>query len=349
MSTPNPYLALALQSSCLAVNDAPTPAVSRERIGRNILRVGRQLLAAKRFVGSDVRLVVLPEYLLTGFPIAEEPSVWSEKAALDTNGPEYQALGAAAHEADVFLAGNAYERDVNFPQLYFQTCFLMAPSGEVVLRYRRLLSLFTPSPYDVWDRYLSIYGPDAVFPVVDTELGRVAAIASEEILYPELGRALALRGAEVLLHSSSEVASGVTSAKNIAKQARAIENMAYVVSANTAGVQGIDIPERSTDASSKIVDFRGLVLAEAGFGESMAACAEIDISALRRYRRRPGMGNFLSRQPLALWREALRTTGEVQSPNGLLDSHKKAGAVSRSYFKERQQRAIDALAAAGLI
>ncbi len=349
MSTPSPYLALALQSSCRAVNDAATPAVSRERIGRSIHRVGRQLLAAKRFVGPDVRLVVLPEYLLTGFPMGEEASVWSQKAALDTDGAEYEALGAIAHEADVFLAGNAYERDVNFPQVYFQTCFLMAPSGQVVLRYRRLLSLFTPSPYDVWDRYLSTYGADAIFPVVDTELGRLAAIASEEILYPELSRALALRGAEVFLHPSSEVASAVTSPKNIAKQARAIENLAYVVSANTAGVQGIDIPERSTDASSKIVDFRGLVLAEAGFGESMAACAEIDIAALRRYRRRPGMGNFLSRQPLVLWREALRTRDEVQTPNGLLHSHERAGGFSPSYFKERQQRAIDALSAAGII
>ena len=104
-----------------------------------------------------------------------------------------------------------------------------------VLRYRRLLSMFAPSPHDVWDRYLDHYGLEGVFPVADTEIGRLAAIASEEILYPEIARALAFRGAEVFVHSSSEIGSPLGTAKDVAKRARAWENMAYVVSANTAG------------------------------------------------------------------------------------------------------------------
>jgi len=349
MSTPEPYLALALQTACHSVNDAATPAASRARIAANIARIARQVVAAKSFVGPDVRLVVLPEFVLTGFPLGEDAASWSAKAALEIGGAEYQALGAIAREADVYLAGNAYERDPHFPQLYFQTCFLMNPAGEVRLRYRRLISMFTPSPYDVWDRYVATYGLDAVFPIADTELGRLAAIASEEILYPELARALALRGAEILLHSSSEVASAVVTAKNIAKQARAAENLAYVVSANTAGIAGTDIPERSTDGSSKIVDYHGRVLAEADCGESMAACAEIDVASLRRYRRRPGLGNLLSRQPLALWRHALAIGNDMHPANGLLDEHGAPQSPGRSFFRERQQRMIDKLAATGII
>jgi hypothetical protein len=64
----------------------------------------------------------------------------------------------------LFLAGNAYELDRHFPGLYFQTSFVIAPSGDVVLRYRRLNSMFAPTPHDVWSKYLDIYGLDGVFP-----------------------------------------------------------------------------------------------------------------------------------------------------------------------------------------
>lgn len=348
MTTPGPYIALALQTTCFAVNSAADAAASRPRMAASIARIAGQIGASKRFVGADVRLVVLPEYFLTGFPMGEAASVWAEKAALEIDGPEYQALGDVARTADVFLSGNAYERDPHFPGLYFQTSFLIEPSGKLVLRYRRLVSLFAPSPYDVWDKYISIYGKEGVFPVADTELGRIAAVASEEILYPDIARALTLRGAEVLLHSSSEIASPIQTPKNIAKQARAIENLAYVVSANSAGIEDIAIPKASTDGSSKIIDYRGLVLAEAGYGESMAAYAEIDIAGLRRYRRRPGMGNILSRQPLGLWRDALEGQ-DVQTRNTLTGTAGETLTPDRSFYAERQRQAIERLSDKGII
>ena len=314
----------------------------------SIARIRAQVVASKKFAGQDVRLVVLPEYFLTGFPMGETASAWADKAALEIDGPEYQALGEVARAADVFLAGNAYERDPNFPGFYFQTSFLIEPAGKVVLRYRRLVSLFAPSPYDVYDRYVGIYGKDALFPVVDTEIGRIAAVASEEILYPEIARAHALRGAEVFIHSSSEVSSPLPTPKNIAKQARAIENLAYVVSANSASIENIAIPAASTASGSKVIDFRGLVLAEAGYGESMVAYAEIDIAALRRYRRRPGMPNMLARQPTGLWAEAYGAV-EVQPRNSLLDDKGQVITPDPAWYAARQRRVIEGLADKGVI
>ncbi len=348
MSSPPAYLALALQTTCFAVNEARGSSESRERMHRTLERVRAQILAARRFIGADLRLVVLPEYFLTGFPLDEDSAAWAEKGAIDLDGAEYASLGCTAAEAEVYLAGNAYERDPHFPGLYFQTSFLIEPAGRPILRYRRLLSLFGPTPYDVWDRYIEIYGAEAVFPVASTPIGRIAAIASEEILYPDIARAFALRGAQVLVHSSSEVASALVSPKNIAKQARALENLAYVVSANSAGIEGIAIPAHSTDASSKIVDFRGLVLAEAGYGESIAACAEIDLAAQRRHRERPGMGNLLARQPIGLWRAALEGR-EVHPANTLLGPAGDVRRPSRGFYLERQCGVIAQLRAAGLI
>ena len=341
------YRALALQLTCHAVNNCADRASAQAVITRNIDRVDRAVGGSKAFLGRDLRLVVLPEYLLTSYPLGESIAGWADKAALAVDGPEYEALGAVASRHDVFLAGNAYETDRHFPGIYFQSSFCMAPSGEVVLRYRRLVSMFAPTPHDVWDRYLDIYGLDGVFPVASTAIGRLAAIASEEILYPEIARALALRGAEVFLHSSSEVGSPRLTPKDIAKRARALENLAYVVSANTAGIADTDMPFASADGLSKVVDYLGDVRAEALAGESANACAEIDLAALRRYRHRGGMGNMLSRQRLELFAAAY--AGSVYPPNTMLAPDGNVVVRDRSHFVATQRSVIDRLARDGLI
>lgn len=343
------YRALALQVACRAVNRCPDRASARARMAEAIERIGRQVKAAKGFLGRDVQLVVLPEYFLTGYPLGESIPEWADRAALAPGGPEYEALARIASDNDVHLAGNAYETDTAFPGIYFQASFVIAPAGHTVLRYRRLVSMFAPTPHDVWDRYLDLYGLDGVFPVASTGIGRLAAIASEEILYPEIARALALRGAEVFVHSTSEVGSPRLTPKDVAKRARAIENLAYVVSANTGGYQDADLPGESTDGMSKIVDYLGEVRAEAGFGESAIACAEIDLAALRRYRRRPGMGNLLARQRLELFAPVYGGGNSVHPANTLLDAEGRVVVPQRSRFAATQQAVIERLTRLGLV
>jgi predicted amidohydrolase len=308
-----------------------------------IERIGRQISGAIGFIGPDTKLAVLPEYFLTGFPIGESIDEWREKACLEIGGEIYELLGRIAQDRRIFLSGNAYELDPNFPELYFQTSFVIAPDGDVALRYRRLNSMFAPTPHDVWDKYLEVYGLDGVFPVVRTEIGNLACIASEEILYPEVARCLAMRGAEVFCHSSSEVFGIEDTPKHVARLARAYENMAWVVSANSGGLAGISIPENSTDGGSCIVDHKGLVVARTAQGESINAFAEIDLAALRRNRRRPGMANLPARQRPELYAESYRAAAGYP-PNSLLGKR-----AERSHFVETQKAVIDDLVNRGII
>ena len=345
---PSPaFHALALQTRCRAVNRLD-PAAARRAMRDAIVRIGEQVAASKAFIGPDLKLIVLPEYFLTGFPMGEAVDAWAAKAAVAADGPEYEALGKIAQDNAVFLSGNVYELDSHFAGLYFQASFVIAPDGAVIHRYRRLISLFAPTPHDVWERYLDIYGVDGVFPVAATAIGKLATVASEEILYPELSRVLALRGAEVLLHSSSEVGSPQPTPKDIAKQARAMENQMYVVSANSAGIDGIAIPASSTDGMSKIIDHHGHTLAAAGGGESMVAHHGLSLDDLRRCRRRPGMGNMLSRQRLELFRAAVGEESRYP-PNNLLDAQGRHFVPERGHFARAQRDVIAALADAGLI
>ncbi|MBP6798492.1 MAG: hypothetical protein KA124_10365 [Luteimonas sp.] len=340
------YRALALQTTCRAVNACADAREAAARVAENIARVDRQIRASKAFIGQDLKLVVLPEYFATSYPLGDTVPGWAAKAGFAIDGPEYEQLGRVAQDNGVYLCANAYERDPHFPDLYFQASVVLDDTGNQILRYRRLISLFAPSPHDVWDRYLDVYGVDGVFPVAHTPLGRLACIASEEILYPEVARALGMRGAEVFLHSTSEVGSPDPTPKDIAKRARAIENMAYVVSANTAGIDGVDIPLGSADGMSKIVDDQGRVLAVAGMGESMVANAELDIGGLRRRRLRPGMGHVLSRLPRAAMEAGL--AGSPLAPNALLEGD-GVRIPQRADFAARQKATIDALRRAGVL
>ncbi|MGE8279496.1 MAG: nitrilase-related carbon-nitrogen hydrolase [Stenotrophomonas sp.] len=340
------YRALALQTTCRAINSCSTPEDAATAVADNIARVGRQIRASKAFIGADLKLVVLPEYFATSYPLGDTIPGWAAKGCFAMDGAEYEQLGRIAQDNGVYLCSNAYERDPNFPELYFQSSVILDDSGNQILRYRRLISLYAPSPHDVWDKYLDIYGVDGVFPVARTPIGRLSCIASEEILYPEVARAMGLRGAEVFLHSTSEVGSPELTPKDIAKRARALENMAYVVSANTAGISGVDIPLGSADGMSKIVDDQGRVLSAAGTGESMAAYADLDIAGLRRRRLRPGMGNFLSRLPQAAINAGLAST--ALKPNALMDGE-TLKIPQRADFAARQKATLDALLSAGVL
>ncbi len=353
MTAPDAYAAVAMQLTARSLERLPDREAARVAILAHIGEIEPMIRSAAGFIavygGRPVRLAVLPEYLFTSYPGQVTIPDFAARVGFAPDGPEYEALGGLAERLGMFVAGNAYETDPHFPGFYFQASFVVAPSGEVVLRYRRLLSMFAPSPHDVWEAYLDRYGLDGVFPVARTEIGNLAAIASEEVLYPEIARVLAMRGAEVFVHSSSEVGSPLATNKDIAKQARAFENMAYLVSANTAGISGTAMPLASAEGNSTIVDYRGKVLAESNNGETFTAFATIDLAALRDARRVPAMTNYLARQRPHLFAAAYAASAEAfHRPGGMMEGG-EAALPDRGYFRRAQEQVIERLDEARLI
>ena len=347
------YSAMAMQLTARSLDGLPDIAAARAAILEHIGQIEGQIRTSSIFVaqytGKPVKLVVLPEYLFTSYPGRISIPDFAQRVGFSAGGPEYEALGGVAERLGMYIAGNAYETDEAFPDFYFQTCFIIAPNGEVVLRYRRLLSMFAPSPHDVWEAYLDKYGLEGVFPVARTEIGNLAAIASEEILYPEIARALALRGAEVFCHCSSEVGSPIATNKDIAKQARAFENLAYVVSSNTAGISGTSMPLNSAEGNSQVVDWKGRVIAQSGDGETFTAFSPLDLGALREARRTPAMTNYLARQRPALFAEAYAAAADpFRGADGMMQDGSPT-IPDRDYFRRAQAEVIERLNKAGVI
>ena len=101
----------------------------------------------------------------------------------------------------------------------------------------------------------------------------------------------------------------------------------------------------STDARSQIVDDRGLILAETPGGESITACADVDIAALRYRRRRNGMGNMLARQPMELYAKVFAKLD--MHPSGSLGDG--TTPPSRDFYKKRQDDVLAKLSKAKII
>ena len=174
-----PYAAVAMQLTARSTERCADTAAARAQILAHIADIEGAVRTAAIFIeqyaGRPVKLAVLPEYLFTSYPGRIGIAEFAERVGFAADGPEYAALGGVAQRLGLHLAGNAYESDRHFPGFYFQTSFIVAPSGEVVLRYRRLLSMFAPSPHDVWDAYLDRYGVDGVFPVARSAIGKSRA------------------------------------------------------------------------------------------------------------------------------------------------------------------------------
>jgi len=335
--TPTPYTALAMQLKCEAVNKYSGHQEVIDQMYRKVDAIDKQIFAAKKFIGDHLRLVVFPEYFLTSYPLQESLSQWRDKACIPKDHDLFKTVGDICRRHNVYCSGNYYERDPNFDELFFQASFIVDDQGKSILNYRRLNSMYSPTPHDVMERYIDLYGAESLFPVADTPLGRLACIASEEILYPEVARCLLMRGAEVFLHSSSEKSSPLLTSKSICKRARAIENMCYVVSANSGGISDTPILGNSTDGSSQIVHYDGHILAEAAPGESIVAHGSIDIASLRHWRSTVSMKNYVARQRFELYAPSYAKYSHY--PSEIFSK----GPVEKARFKEVQQEVINRL------
>lgn len=293
-----PWRATCIQMDSRVASNAESREEAWAIIENNLARAIEKIEIACSSA-EPPKLVVLPEFAFQGPPRATPVSVWIDRACAEIPGPITDRLAAVARTYEIFIAGNHFEVDPRWPDRYFNSSFLLDPKGEVILRYRRINTASWTSPHDILDNYREAYGEDGIFPVVETELGRLAIFPCGEVSVPELSRVFMLRGAEVLLHPSNEP---VSARADAAKLCRAAENMCYLISTNVSGSIGFSDADRG--GHSQIVDFNGTYLAfETSDAESNAASAMIDIEALQAARRDTGMGNALLRSRFDMYRD----------------------------------------------
>ncbi|MFQ5913220.1 MAG: nitrilase-related carbon-nitrogen hydrolase [Nitrospinota bacterium] len=286
------YGVTCVQAETHVVTEAET---RDETVRRNLDRAVELLDFVGGEVRFDTRLVVFPEFFLTGVP--EDRFIESYvRNASPIPGPETDPLAEKAAEHGFFVAANTFEADPDWPGRVFNTSFIIDDGGKVILKYRKHNDAYAPvntHPGDVYTEFVERYGEDALFPVVDTRIGRLACITCYDINFPEAARCYALKGAEVLIMPTGEGHTFVRK-QHLMRRARAYENAVYVVTANHGRFYGGPRPTFQQGGYSEIINPEGDVLQSTGGPGEATVSAVIDIAALRRKRSKVDFFNFLA-------------------------------------------------------
>ena len=248
---------------------------------------------------GGVKLAMFSEYGIIGQFRPRSVEEWLELAET-IPGDVTEKIGAKAKALGMHIAGNLFERDADWPGRLLNTSFIVSPEGKVILKYRKhngpnnLNTTYT-GPGDIHSEYVQRYGEEALFPVVDTEIGRLACMSCTDVVFPEMARAFGLKGAEVILHPTAEPYAPDHDAWDALRQARAYENMCYLLSCNAGAFIGSNRPKMGYRGKSMVVSPLGRIESIADAPGEAVVTSTIDIEAVRQERtRKPDAGHVFN-------------------------------------------------------
>lgn len=237
---------------------------------------------------AGARLVVLPElWTYLG------PSDGNRTNAEPVPGPATMRLAALAYRHSINVHGGSLLElpdDAPDEAKPHNTAVLFDANGRLVTTYRKI-HLFDAAPRDDAPPYQESATMAAGDDVVTAVVGglRLGLATCYDLRFPELFRALALAGADVILVPSAFTLETGRDHWEPLVRARAIENGCYIIA---AGQVGTHPPQRATYGHSMIVDPWGRVLAQAGGETPEIITAEIDTTRVADVRRRiPSLAN----------------------------------------------------------
>jgi predicted amidohydrolase len=282
--------------------------------------------------GGRCDLLVFHEFPITGF------SNWTRDQhyalSIEVPGPEVEEVAKKAKQYNCYIVFGTYAKDpVNWPGHILHLMVMCKPDGSVVSHWKQrnvrgmfpFAEQYTSVIYDVYDRFVEMYGLDAVIPVERTDIGNIAMSAVQ--FEPELFRCMAFKGAEIICR----VATGGFEWDDM--RLTSYHNSVYTMIANNSvATQGRN-PGFFEDANfggpgrSSIFGPRGVVLAKAGPFETRES-ARIPIAEFRSKHRIPDLH-------LHLYRPVLDQYVERYAPNGYLDYQPKDKRDAFQHFVKR--------------
>ncbi|WP_150292753.1 nitrilase-related carbon-nitrogen hydrolase [Sphingobium estronivorans] len=286
-----PVAPLAKESWTLGVAQARSIPVDLARVEasrRENLNHMLGLIDAAFAFGGGPDLLFFHEFPITGFGAG-----WTRqdvlKVAIEIPGVETEAIAKKARQYGTYVVFGSYARDPDWPGHALSITTVIGPDGRILSRgwkarnikgaFGGEIELFTTTIYDVLDRFVEMYGRDAILPVIQTPIGNIATSSVQR--EPELFRALAIKGAEVILRT----ATGGFVPADIA--ATSLYNSVYTAVSNNAISPGSPFFEDTNAGGSAIYGPDGEAMAIAKSPNETLVTARIPIGAFRARHRQP--------------------------------------------------------------
>jgi omega-amidase len=207
--------------------------------------------------------VVLPELWSTGLALQN-----AKELAESLRGETISRLEEYAAQYNQYIIGSILERDNN---IFYNTLHVVGPEG-LSGSYRKI-HLFSLMKEDYF------LNPGATFQVISTRFCTIAGIVCYDIRFPELPRALALEGAQILFVPAEFPHPRKNHWKTLLR-ARAIENQFFVVACNRTGQS----ETYQFFGASTVIDPWGEILVEAADEENILSC-DINLEKISECRR----------------------------------------------------------------
>ncbi len=172
---------------------------------------------------EDANLVVFPELFLSGYAVRDRV----RDLALDAEGPEVGRIVDACRGTDTWcIAG--FPRRGEARGVVMNSALLAGPDGVAGVYDKPYLPTFSVFEEDVH------FGEGQGAPVFETPWGRVGLSICYDLFFPEVTKAQALRGADVLVNISASPTTSRTYFQSVLP-ARAIETTCFVLYTNNVG------------------------------------------------------------------------------------------------------------------
>jgi predicted amidohydrolase len=204
--------------------------------------------------GQGATYIQLPEYFNYLGPVAHY-----QRVAESIPGPTTLRFGELAQELHVTVhLGSMLEISLD-PAKFFNTSVIIDSSGHVAATYRKAHLFDIDVPGEVVIKESDAISPGDQLVVAEVSGVHLGISVCFDLRFPEMYRALALKGATVLAIPAAFNAVTGRAHWDVLVRARAIENHAFVVAAAQAGVTAEGI---ATFGHSMIVGPWGEVLAQ---------------------------------------------------------------------------------------
>ena len=222
--------------------------------------------------GADI--VVLPE--MFNCPYDKK---YFKPFAKAENGESVAAMSAWAKEKGIILVGGSIPEPAG--EKLYNTCFVFDENGEIIAKHRKAHLFDVDIEGGIRFKESNNFTPGNEITVFDTKFGKMGVMVCFDIRFPELSRAMANRGAQVIFCPAQFNMTTGPKHWELSVRARAMDNELFFVGASAARYEGFNY---ECWGHSTVVSPFGMVLASCDEKEQILYC-DIDLSEVESTRK----------------------------------------------------------------